>query len=77
MGARQLIGEFIPTRKNALCANFYLDHGFVNFDAENAGDSNSKFFRLDLNTSVPASPEWIKVEGNESNELSGSAVFAS
>jgi FkbH-like protein len=77
MGARQLIGEFIPTRKNALCANFYLDHGFANFDAENAGDSNSRFFQLDLNTSVPASPEWIKVEGNESNELSGSAVFAS
>jgi predicted enzyme involved in methoxymalonyl-ACP biosynthesis len=77
MGARQLVGEFIPTKKNALCASFYLDHGFVNGDAKNAGDSSSKFFTLDLNASVPMSPEWIKVEGYESNELSGSPVFTS
>jgi FkbH-like protein len=77
MGARQLIGEFIPTKKNALCANFYADHGFVNCDAKNAGDSNSKFFTLDLSTSVPRSPEWIKVEGYECNERSGSPVFTS
>jgi FkbH-like protein len=77
MGAKQLVGEFIPTKKNALCASFYLDHGFVNCDAKNAGDSNSKFFTLDLNASVPRSPEWIKVEGYESNELSGSPVFTS
>ena len=77
MGARQLVGEFIPTKKNALCASFYLDHGFVNCDAKNAGDSGSKFFTLDLNASVPRSPEWIKVEGYESNELPGSPVFTS
>jgi predicted enzyme involved in methoxymalonyl-ACP biosynthesis len=77
MGARQLIGEFIPTKKNALCASFYRDHGFVDCDGKNAGDSGSKFFTLDLNASVPRSPEWIKVEGYESNELSGSPVFTS
>ncbi len=76
-GASQLVGEFIPTKKNALCASFYLDHGFVNCDGENAGDSNSKFFKLDLNASVPRSPEWIKVKGYELNELSGSPVFTS
>ncbi len=28
-GAKRLIGEFIATKKNAPCADFYLDHGFV------------------------------------------------
>lgn len=75
MGAKELVGEFIPTKKNALCASFYVDHGFVNCDAKNAGDSSSKFFTLDLNASAPRSPEWIKVEGYEFNEPSGSPVF--
>ena len=77
MGARHLVGEFIATKKNALCADFYVDHGFLNCDAKNAGDSGSKFFTLDLSTSVPTSPEWIKVEGYECNERSGSPVFTS
>jgi FkbH-like protein len=77
MGARQLVGEFIQTKKNALCANFYRDHGFVDRDEKNAGDSGTKFFTLDLNASVPTSPEWIKVEGYESNERSRSPVFTS
>lgn len=76
-GAGQLVGEFIPTKKNAPCARFYLDHGFVNCDAGSAGDFNSKFFKLDLNASVPRSPEWIKVKGYELDELSGSPVFTS
>ena len=28
-GARRLVGEFIATKKNAPCANFYTDHGFT------------------------------------------------
>jgi FkbH-like protein len=77
-GAKLLVGEFIATKKNAPCANFYPDHGFtkrVPLDEE--GQPGSVFYELDLTTSVPASPKWITLEGNESNDLSTSAVFSS
>jgi FkbH-like protein len=77
-GAKLLVGEFIATKKNAPCADFYPDHGFtqrVPLDEE--GHLGSIFYELDLTTSVPASPKWITLEGNESNDLSTSAVFSS
>jgi FkbH-like protein len=76
-GARQLVGEFIPTKKNAPCASFYSDHGFVKRVSSEEVPSDSIFYELDLTASAPASPKWITLEGNESNELSASAVFSS
>jgi FkbH-like protein len=76
-GAKQLIGEFIPTKKNAPCADFYLDHGFVEEKTSKNAGIESVFYQLDLTTSAPASPAWLTLEGNELNELSASAVVAS
>ena len=75
-GAKRLIGEFIPTKKNAPCADFYLDHGFVKSTSIDA-QTESVFYQLDLTTSAPTSPAWLTLEGNESNELSASSVVAS
>jgi FkbH-like protein len=76
-GAKQLIGEFIATKKNAPCADFYLDHGFVKDTSSRDARPDSVFYQLDLTTSAPTSPKWLTLEGNESNELSASAVVAS
>ena len=67
-GARRLIGEFIETKKNASCATFYSDHGFIRFIPPNMNLTDSVFFELDLTASAPAYPEWINVEGSESYE---------
>jgi FkbH-like protein len=75
-GARRLVGEFISTKKNAPCATFYSDHGFIEQASIGGSNSGSVFYELDLTTSTPESPKWITVEGNESNELSASAVFS-
>jgi predicted enzyme involved in methoxymalonyl-ACP biosynthesis len=76
-GAKRLIGEFIATKKNAPCADFYLDHGFVKDTSSRDAQPDSVFYQLDLTTSAPTSPKWLTLEGNESNELSASAVVAS
>jgi FkbH-like protein len=76
-GANRLVGEFIATKKNAPCADFYVNHGFVLETSSEASSPESVFYQLDLTTSAPTSPKWLTLEGNESNELSASAVVAS
>ena len=76
-GAKRLIGEFIATKKNAPCADFYLDHGFVRDTSSRDAQPDSVFYHFDLTTGAPTSPAWLTLEGNESNELSASAVVAS
>jgi FkbH-like protein len=67
-GAKRLVGEYIATKKNAPCADFYADHGFTRFVPPEGISTDSVFYELDLTCSVPASPKWITVEGNESYE---------
>jgi HAD-superfamily phosphatase, subfamily IIIC/FkbH-like domain len=75
-GATRLVGEFIATKKNAPCADFYPDHGFVRIEPKEQDTDGSVFYELDLTASVPASPQWITLEGNELNELSASAIVS-
>jgi FkbH-like protein len=75
-GARRLVGEFIATKKNTPCANFYSDHGFVRRASVGIVDSDSVHYELDLTASIPVSPKWIALEGVASNEFSASAVFS-
>ncbi len=72
-GATKVVGEFIPTKKNAPSASFYADHGFTQTRTEDG----SIFYEFDLTKSALASPSWITLKGNESNELSASAVLSS
>jgi FkbH-like protein len=76
-GAKYLIGEFIATKKNAPCADFYSEHGFVKDTSPRDAQTDSVFYRLELITSAPMNPPWLTLEGNESNELSASAAIAS
>ena len=75
-GATKLTGEFIPTKKNAPCATFYPEHGFIETARDNA-EPHAIVYQLDLTTSAPKSPVWITLEGNQSNELATSAVVSS
>jgi FkbH-like protein len=76
-GATRLVGEFIPTKKNAPCVDFYVDHGFVKDATSIDASPDSIFYQLDLTTAAPESPRWLTLEGNESNEFSASAVVTS
>jgi FkbH-like protein len=74
-GATRIIGEFIPTKKNAPSASFYADHCFT--EKSRSQENNSILYEFDLTTATINSPKWITLEGNESNELSASAVLSS
>jgi FkbH-like protein len=75
-GAKRIVGEFIPTKKNAPCASFYSDHGFIN-STSGADAPDTILYEFDLTTAALTTPKWITLEGNESNELSASPVFSS
>ena len=79
-GAKRLVGEFIATKKNAPCAAFYPDHGFVRCSApENAATeaapTGAVFYEFDLTAATLSSPEWITLEGIEQHELSASTIL--
>ncbi len=74
-GARWMIGEYVQTKKNAPCKEFYPEHGFEVFEQdEAAGPGASVVYRLDLARRMPASPSWLTLEGREQYELADSAV---
>jgi FkbH-like protein len=77
LGAKRLIGEYIATKKNAPCADFYASHGFVEDPSFNQSATDSVFYLLDLTVKTPTSPAWLTLEGNELNELAASTAVAS
>jgi FkbH-like protein len=58
-GASRLLGEFLPTAKNAPAANIYKDAGFT-LEGEEAAMS---LWRLDLETGAIVAPAWISWTG--------------
>jgi FkbH-like protein len=76
-GARRIVAEFIPTKKNAPCASFYTDHNFRSITPAEGAALDSTFYEFDLTASALTSPKWITLEGNELNELSASAILSS
>jgi FkbH-like protein len=66
-GATLLVGEYIPTKKNPPCADFYPSHGFVPLAPERAaalGASPGTLYELDLSGGPPPLPAWITLEEN-------------
>jgi FkbH-like protein len=53
-----LVGEYIPTKKNAPVKSFYANHGFEEFEQE--GDIHR--WKLDLTKSNVEMPEWLNVK---------------
>ena len=80
-GATQLVGEYVPTKKNAPCATFYTDHGFtvehVGRVAAESAEERLERYVLDLTHNTPAMPAWITPEGILFDELRDRAVVAS
>jgi FkbH-like protein len=74
-GACRLVGEFIPTKKNQLCASFYSDHGFLPLPQTDG--SSSRFYELDLTDTLPSTPKWITIEGDQVHEHAAGTVVAS
>ena len=60
LGARRLIGEYIPTKKNGMVKDHYAKLGFA--VAETAADGSSRSI-LDLPTFAPASTFITVTEG--------------
>ncbi len=57
-GAKTLLGEYIPTKKNPPAADFYERHGFVK-KAEK--DDGTVIWALDLTTKNVTVPDWIEL----------------
>jgi FkbH-like protein len=57
-GARAIEGVYMPTAKNALCADFYAEHGF---ERVGEGEGSGVCYRLDIAASTVETPEWIAV----------------
>ena len=72
MGSRWLVGEYIATRKNAPCAEFYAEHGFEVDPVPSA--TESVFYRLDLTHHMPISPSWLTLEGNHTHDRASALV---
>jgi len=63
-GARELVGRFVPTKKNAPARSFFPSHGFVLAGSAAPGDGDAEReteHRLDLDSGV-AWPPWIVIE---------------
>ncbi len=60
-GRKQLVGWFLPTKKNAPARDFYEQHGFERQESNGAGSR----WALDLGTSTLRRPEWIKLRVGE------------
>lgn len=75
-GARWLMGEYIETKKNVPCKEFYPEHGFAEDQA--TARTAGVLYRLDLAEKSVESPSWLSIEGslegNERYELAASAV---
>ena len=63
-GARLLVGEYVPTKKNAPSRDFYASHGFT-CDEPNDGATR---WELDLNRATVTCPDWIECHLSESPE---------
>jgi FkbH-like protein len=57
-GAGELIGEYVPTRKNNLAVNLYRDLGFEPIDSQ----QGTTRWRLPLNEKPIPIPEWIVID---------------
>jgi FkbH-like protein len=56
-GASFLIGEFIPTKKNAPAKSLYSDHGFEMIEEEDA----AVLWELNLNEGTVKTPDWVRI----------------
>jgi FkbH-like protein len=69
-GATRLIGEFVPTAKNRLCADFYPSHGFQLVPPDDSTTMRGAVsYVLDLTMEAPEKPLWITFEEEYKDEF--------
>ena len=59
-GRKQLVGWFLPTKKNVPARDFYEQHGFERQESNGTGS----LWALDLKRSTLRCPEWIKLKAS-------------
>ena len=64
-GRKQLLGWFLPTKKNAPARNFYEQHGFNRQETNGSGS----LWALDLKSSTLRCPDWIKLKVGVESQL--------
>ena len=74
-GVRRLRGEYIRSAKNALCANFYPDHGFSTEPIE-GGDDSIVQYGLTLGDDLLPIPGWIQLEHTTEDMLHREPITA-
>ena len=76
-GARELVGRFIPTKKNAPAASFFPSHGFARVGAPaGAGEAEREAeFRLDIEKPPPW-PPWIELRSPGASDVDAGALGA-
>jgi predicted enzyme involved in methoxymalonyl-ACP biosynthesis len=52
-----MVGEFVPTPKNAQVEDFYPRHGFV--EVVGARNGTGRTFVFDLGQAIPPAPAWF------------------
>jgi len=57
-GVSAIIGEYVPTQKNAPVENFYSSHGFEKLTQK----GNLGRWRFDLTKSIVNTPEWMEIK---------------
>ncbi len=67
-GATTLLGEFIPSAKNAPAATFFADHAFTRVPELDRDDVRT--YTFDLSTQTIPSPPWLTLEGSAIHEHS-------
>ena len=58
-GAIEIMGEYIPSKKNGVCSNFYPDNGF---EVMSERENGTTVYRLGIAENRPEMPAWIKWE---------------
>src|SRR5262249_52783801 len=63
-GAARLLGQYIPSARNQLAADFYLRHGFTPLpDAPpDLAQDGAITYEFDLRAALPEKPSWIPLE---------------
>ncbi len=74
-GVRRLLGEYVPSAKNALCANFYADHGFSLEPAPGKNDTIVRYGLTLRDDSLPV-PSWIQQEHTTEETLDREPIAA-
>lgn len=64
-GLAQILGRFLPTKKNAPARDFYTQHGF----SLDRTDTEGSLWTLQLSNGIPACPEWIKLTIRQKDDI--------